>query len=408
MSAPARVEERYLLEPALTADPYPYLDQLRDQGPVHWSPLHQAWLVTGHEQVQRSLRHPQLSADRLGPMREAVPAGARDDAERAFAILARWMVFTDPPHHRRLRQVFSEQFSARAIGRYRRLVERMTRASLARRAVAGRTGDLVADLARPLPAQVFGRWLGVPAQDGPSFWFWNARIGDLVLGAAQDERAYRTSLQSLVALEDYLTELVARRRAEPADDLVSAVLAEGRVGSTVTGQEFVGLLTQMAFAGGETTSNLVANAVRALLQHPDELAAVRADPGLVPAAIEETLRFDGPSKMSVRSVVADLQLAGAHLRAGDKVFLVTAAANRDPARFADPHTFSVRRGDAGGHLGLGHGPHFCIGAALARLVTQVVLDVLVRERPGLALVDDRHAWQPSLLNRSLTALPVRY
>ncbi|WP_340559284.1 cytochrome P450 [Streptomyces sp. GSL17-111] len=400
--------ERYLLEPALTADPYGYLDALRATRPVYWSALHRAWLVTGHAQVMHCLRDPAFSAERVRPLMDAVPDGAREDAGRAFGILSRWMVFNDPPNHRRLRQAFQEQFSARAIGRYRAFVERATRAMLARRAAPGRTGELLADVARPLPALVFARWLGVPQAHSPSFWYWNARVGDLILGAAQEEREYRTSLQSLVNLEDYLADLVRQRRAEPKDDLISSVLAQGRIGTSVSEEEFVGMLTQMAFAGGETTSNLIANTVRALLTHPESLAAVRAEPELVPAAVEETLRFDGPSKMSVRTVAHDAELDGETLRAGDRVFLVTAAANRDPARFPDPGTFDVRRDNAASHLGLGFGAHFCIGAALARLVAGVVVDVLLREYPALRLTDGRHTWQPSLLNRALTALPVRY
>jgi cytochrome P450 len=403
----AILTERYLLDPELVADPYGYLNSLRDHAPVFWSPLHRAWLVTGNEHLMRCLREPAITADRVRPMMDAIPEGARADGERAFEILSHWMVFNDPPVHRRLRQVFSEQFSARSVGRYRALIERVTRSVLARRAVAGQVGDLAADVAKPLPALVFARWLGVPHEHAKSFWYWNARVGDLILGAAQEEREYRTSLQSLVQLHSYLAGLVAKRRAEPKDDLISAVLAGGEIGKSVSEEEFVGMLTQMAFAGGETTSNLIANAMRALLLHEDELAAVRAEPELLPAAVEEAMRFDGPSKMSIRGAAADFELGGQSIRAGDRVFLVTAAANRDPARYADPDRFSVRRKDTT-HLGFGFGPHFCIGAALARLVARSTLGVLVHDYPGLAVVGRQHTWQRSLLNRSLTALPVRY
>lgn len=402
-----RFAERYLLDPGINADPYGYLNALRDHEPVYWSNMHRAWLVTGYEPIMHCLRDPAVSADRVRPLMDAVPEGARDDAERAFAILSRWMVFNDPPQHRRLRQVFQEQFAARAVARYRSFTERATGAMLARRAAPGRTGDVAADIAKPLPALVFARWLGVPQAHSPSFWYWNARVGDLVLGAAQEEREYRTSLQSLVSLEEYLGKLVAERRADPKDDLISSVLAAGRVGDSVSEEEFVGMLTQMAFAGGETTSNLIANALLALLQQPDLLAAVREDPELVPAVVEETLRLDGPSKMSIRNAARDFDLGGHTIRSGDRIFLVTAAANRDPARFTDPDRFDLRR-DVSTHLGFGFGAHFCIGAALARLVAGVVVGTVLRDHPGLALDGQRLNWQLSLLNRSLTALPVRY
>ncbi|MFG2298918.1 cytochrome P450 [Streptomyces sp. NPDC048603] len=400
--------ERYLLDPAVNADPYDYLNSLRDHDPVYWSAMHRAWLVTGHAQLMHCLRDPAVSAERVRPLMDAVPEGAREDTERAFSILSRWMVFNDPPQHRRLRQAFQEQFAARAIGRYKTFVERATRAMLARRAVPGTVGDLLADIARPLPALVFARWLGVPQAHGPSFWYWNARVGDLVLGAAQEEREYRTSLQSLVRLEDYLAGLVRERRADPKDDLISSVLAGGHVGKTVSEEEFVGMLTQMAFAGGETTSNLIVNAMLALLRHPDQLAAVREDPALVPMVVEEAMRYDGPSKMSIRTAARDFGLDGRAVRSGDRMFLVTAAANRDRDRFPDPDAFDVRRGSAS-HLGFGFGAHFCIGAALARLVAGAVIDVLIREYPDLELADQQPlTWQLSLLNRALTALPVRY
>ncbi|MGW3339159.1 cytochrome P450 [Streptomyces sp. NPDC001009] len=405
-TAPA-FAERYLLSPDLVAEPYGHLDALRAHAPVHWSPLHHAWLVNGYDQVMRCLRDPAVSADRVRPLMDAVPQGAREDAERAFSILSRWMVFNDPPQHRRLRQVFQESFAARAVTRYRVFTEKATANVLARRAVPGRAGDLMADLARPLPALVFARWLGVPRTDAPAFWYWNARVADLVLGTAQEESEYRASLQALVSLEDYLADLVARRRAEPADDLISQVLREGRVGDSVTEEEFVGMLTQMAFAGGETTSNLIANTVVAL--HTEgRLDEVREDPELVRAAVEETLRLDGPSKMSIRTAARDLDLDGHTVRAGDRIFLVTAAANRDPARFPDPGRFDLRRTGAT-HLGFGFGAHFCIGAALARLVAVAAVGTLVRDHPDLTLDEPgRLTWQPSLLNRALTALPVRY
>lgn len=400
--------ESYLLSPALVAEPYGYLNRLREHAPVHWSPLHHSWMVTGYGQLMRCLRERAVSADRVRPLMDAVPEGARADAERAFGILSRWMVFTDPPQHRRLRQVFQEAFAARAIARYSAFTEKATAAILTRRAVPGEQGDLMADVAKPLPALVFARWLGIPRTDSAAFWYWNTKVADLVLGTAQEESEYRASLQALVSLEDYLGELVARRRAEPGEDLISQVLREGRVGDSVTEEEFVGMLTQMAFAGGETTSNLIANTVLALHTRPDQLAAVRADPALAQGAVEETLRLDGPSKMSVRTAAEDFELDGRTLRAGDRIFLVTAAANRDPGTFPDPDRFDVRRRGAT-HLGFGFGAHFCIGAALARLVAVAAVRSLVTERPDLVVRDPGAVtWQPSLLNRSLTALPVRY
>jgi cytochrome P450 len=399
--------EKYLLDPAVNANPYDYLSALHEYRPVYWSTVHRAWLVTGYSQVVQCLREPAISASRVKPIMERMPQSSHGAEERAFGILSGWMVFNDPPAHRRLRAVFQEQFSARSINRFRSVIEAAARGLLSRRAVSGNVGDAVADVAKPLPSLIFARWLGIPRQHSPAFWYWNARISELVLGSTQPESEYRTSIESLLHLYDYLADLVRLRRDQPGDDLISSVLAGGQIGESVTDDEFIGLLTHLAFAGGETTSNLIANGLRALLQHPGELDAVRGDPDLLPGCVEEVLRFDGPSKMSIRIAASDFKLGGTTICAGDRIYLITAAANRDLAQFPDPDRFTAARSNTM-HLGFGFGEHFCIGAPLARLVARAAIGALVRDYPSLELVDAEHTWHLSLLNRSLTTLPVRY
>lgn len=402
-----RFADKYLLDPAVNANPHDYLSALRQYQPVYWSTVHRAWLVTGYSHVVHCLREPAISASRVKPIMEHITGSARGDEERAFAILSGWMVFNDRPVHRRLRTVFQEQFSARSINRFRPAIEASARGLLSKRAVSGNVGDAVADVAKPLPSLIFARWLGVPPQHSPAFWYWNARVSELVLGATQAEREYRTSIESLLHLYDYLADLVRLRCAEPGDDLISSVLASGQIGESVTEDEFIAMLTHLAFAGGETTSNLIANGLRALLRHPSELDAIRADPDLLPGSIEEVLRFDGPSKMSIRIAASDFKLDGSTICAGDRIYLITAAANRDPSLFPDPDRFIATRSNTM-HLGFGFGEHFCIGAPLARLVARAAIGALVRDYPNLKLVDVEHTWHLSLLNRSLTMLPIRY
>ncbi len=402
-----RFADRYLLDPAVNANPYDYLNALREYQPVYWSAVHRAWLVTGYSHVVHCLREPAISASRVKPIMERIPEGSRGDEERAFEILSGWMVFNDPPVHRRLRAVFQEQFSARAINRFRPVIEATARGLLSKRAVSGNVGDAVADIAKPLPSLIFARWLGVPRQHSPAFWYWAARVSELILGTTQGEPEYRTSIESLLHLYDYLADLLRQRRAEPGDDLISSVLATGQIGESVTDDEFIGMLAHLAFAGGETTSNLIANGVRALLRHPGELDELRRNPDLLSGSIEEMLRFDGPSKMSIRIAASDVKLDGSAICAGDRIYLITAAANRDPAQFPDPDRFIVGRSNTM-HLGFGFGEHFCIGAPLARLVARAAIAGLVRDYPNLELVDVEHTWHLSLLNRSLTMLPIRY
>ena len=401
------VRDRYLLDGALVADPFDYLAELRTADPVHFSAVHHAWLITGYEQVSHCFTEPAVSADRITPMLSRTPRHLLSPAAaRAFEIMAGWMVFVDPPEHRRLRSVFKGAFGPRQVRRNRPMVEAAV-ARLTAEAGAGRAvTDLVADFARPLPATVAAAWMGVPAEDTAMFQRWALRVGDLVLGAVQSPDDDERSQQALLDLFGYLKGLVEQRRAEPREDLISAALAGGLVGEAVSVDEFVAMLTHVAFAGGETTSNLIAVGVWNLLRHPDQLDRLRADPALAPSAVEELLRFDGPSKMSIRQVGADFELAGRHLRRGQRMYLVHAAANRDPARFERPDTLELTR-HPNPHLGFGQGAHFCLGAPLARLVAGAALTDLLAAAPGIALAGGTPRWQPSLLNRSLAELPVR-
>ncbi|MAO80048.1 MAG: cytochrome [Nocardioides sp.] len=392
----------HLLDPEINADPYPYLNQLRDRSPIAWSEVHRAWLVTGYDEIKACLKIPSVSADRV-----SLTSADAAKRERASQILSSWMVFNNPPDHRRLRDAFREAFSPRTIDSLADTVQGITIGHTRRTSHSGGVGDLVSDVAHPVPAAVFSHWLGVPPRDQPAFWFWNARVADLILGNAQSADEYTTSIESLIHLHAYMSQLVEQAMNEPGDDLIGSVVARGHIGRSVTPDEFVSMLTQLAFAGGETTSNLIANAVRALLRDGSLWASLRDDPHLVSSAVDETMRFDGPSKMSVRVAARDFDFRRCKVREGSRILLVTAAANRDPRRFHDPDRFDPRR-DASAHLGFGYGAHFCIGASLARLVANTAIRSLVEAFPDLELLGSDHEWHLSLLNRTLRSLPVQY
>ncbi|MGC4808258.1 cytochrome P450 [Micromonospora sp. DT233] len=407
MTTTAPVTDRYLVDDEILADPFPYLAELRAAAPVHFSPVHRAWLVTGYDPVAACFTEPAVSADRISPMLAQTPLHLLSpEAARAFKIMAGWMVFVDPPEHRRLRSVFRGAFGPSQIRRNRPMVRAAVTRLTAQAGAGGGVTDLVADFARPLPATVAAAWMGVPVDDTAMFQRWAIRVGDLALGGVQTPDEHERSQRALLDLFDYLRELVRARRADPQADLISSALASGLVGDSVSEDEFVAMLTHVAFAGGETTSNLIAVGVWNLLRHPDQLALLRTEPELAPTAVEELLRFDGPSKMSIRQVKDDFELGGQRLRAGERMYLITAAANRDPARFRRPDELDLRR-HPNPHLGFGQGAHFCLGAPLARLVAGAALTDLLAAAPRLALAADRVSWAPSLLNRSLQALPVR-
>ncbi|MFJ3793956.1 cytochrome P450 [Kitasatospora sp. NPDC090091] len=407
MTATDRAIDPYLLDDEVVADPFPHLARLREAAPVHWSPANRAWLVTGYDQVAACFAEPAVSADRITPVLAQTPLHLLGpEAARAFQIMAGWMVFVDPPEHRRLRSVFRGAFGPGQIRRNRPMVQEAVARLTARAGAGGPVTDLVADFARPLPATVAAAWMGVPPEDTADFQRWAILVGDLALGSVQSPEETENSHRALLDLFGYLRRLVRRRREEPGADLISAALAGGLVGAEVGEDEFVAMLTHIAFAGGETTSNLIAVGVWNLLRRPDQLELLRADPESARGAVEELLRFDGPSKLSVRQVAADFALGDRTLRAGDRLYLVTAAANRDPSRFDRPDELDIGR-SPNPHLGFGHGEHFCLGAPLARLVAGAALTDLLAASPHLALAGHEVGWQPSLLNRSLRSLPVR-
>jgi cytochrome P450 len=399
------VVDRYLLSDELVREPYGYLGQLCRSAPVYWSSVHRAWLITGYQEIATCLRAPEVSSNRIGPMLARTPAHLLEpDARRVFDILAGWMVFVDPPEHRRLRSAFRGVFGAGQMRHNQPLVH-----SVVSRLLDSIPGegvfDLVAEYARPLPALVAARWMGVPEEDNETFCSWALAVGDLVLGASQTSEERERSERSLLDLFTYFEKIVGDRRARPRDDMVSFVLSSGSVGTSVSDREFTAMLTHLAFAGGETTSNLIANGTRALLHHPDQLAEVRADIELMPTAVEELLRFDGPSKMSVRHAAQAFTLGGSKIAEGDRIFLVSAAANRDSRQFPDPDVLDVQR-NPNPHIGFGHAHHFCLGAPMARAIATRALAQLIQRYPSLALAGPADNWQRSLLNRSLTTLPV--
>ncbi|WP_405714769.1 cytochrome P450 [Streptomyces xanthophaeus] len=381
------------------ADPYPFYAALRTAGPVHQVDMgggDRSWLVVGHEEARQALNHPGLAKDWLGSGQfAAIPATAANTN----------MLESDPPHHTRLRRLVSREFTARRVEALRPRVQQVTDGLLdAMAARPERRGDLIRDLAVPLPLTVICELLGVPDLDSARFRFWSAEIV-APSGAGPDGRV----MEEMTA---YLFELVAAKAADPGDDLLSALIrTRDEGGDQLSPEELIGMAFLLLIAGHETTVNLIGNGVRALLAHPDQLAALRADPeGLIDGAVEEMLRYDGPVQHATyRFALADLELGGVTVPAGSSVMVALASADRDPARFAEPDVFDIRR-NAAGHLAFGHGIHFCLGAPLARMEGRIAVRSLLERFPDLA--EDPQAgprdWLPGTLVRGVTRLPLRW
>ncbi|MFJ2784451.1 MULTISPECIES: cytochrome P450 [unclassified Streptomyces] len=379
-----------------TANPYPFYAKLRQAGPVHEVRVpdgFQFWLVVGHEEGRAALADPRLA-------KSPSVIGVRPPEEDIIGV---HLLGADAPDHTRLRRLVTGEFTARRVEALRPRVERLASELADAMEPSGRA-DLVDAFAYPLPIIVICELLGVPAEDRDTFRRWSH---ELVTPA--DERGTETAMKGFAG---YLDELIEDKRAAgPADDLLSGLIAaRAEDGDRLSLPELRAMAYLLLIAGHETTVNLIANTVRNLLTHPEQLAALRADPALLDATIEESLRYDGPVETSTfRFTREPVVIGGREIPAGQYVLVGIGALDRDPARFPDPDRFDVRR-ETKGHLAFGHGIHYCLGAPLARLEGRIALRTLLDRFPGLEL-DPRAApweWIPGLLLRGVRHLPVRW
>ncbi len=406
MSAPVAAEYD-LLAPATLADPYPLYRSLREQGSVHWSESLGGWGLTRHADVRPALNDGDLSARRFAPYLERLAGRADADPHdvRLYESLSRWFTFDDPPGHTRLRTFTRKVFSApmKAMGgSVEALVDELLDGI-----EANGCGDVIADFARPLSVGAIADLLGVPREHCDRFTAWSDLLTQVIGGALQVGDRRRRASEGVEALDEYLGELVRRRRAEPSPDLIGRLAATDGDGAP-TDEEIAAIGAMMLFAGHGTTTNLIGNGLLALLRHPDQLDVLRRDAGLVPAAVEELLRFDSPVQVTVRNAARDGALGVEEIAAGDRVFLFVASANRDAPGVDSPDELDVTRGD-GRHLTFGYGIHFCIGAPLARIEAPVAFARLIERFPKLrlALPEDELEWQRTVGFRGPQSLPVR-
>ncbi|GIG91402.1 cytochrome P450 family protein [Plantactinospora endophytica] len=443
-----------LFDARFLADPYPGLAALRTAAPVHRLTLPDGanvWLVTRYADVRAGFADPRLSLDKANST----------DGWKGFSLppaLDANLLNMDPPDHTRIRRLVRHAFGPQRIARLRPKIEAAAEALLDRMAPAGRA-DLVAEYAGPLPVTVISDLLGVPEEDRPALRGWT----DTMLAPPADDP--RAAGRAVMAIQDFLVRLIADKRRDPGDDLLTAMIAArdtdeddatsaalssprfstaapttsptpttaeaggngspSRVGvpgadgsapprqdggDRLSEDELTSLAFLVLFAGYENTVHVVGSGLLALLRNPEQLALVRAGVEPSTAAVEELLRYEPPATVALRRfALTDITIGGVTVPAGATVLLCVAAANRDPERFADPDALDLTRPD-NGHLTLGHGIHYCVGAPLARLEAQIAIGAVLRRFPKLALAVDpaELAWRPSFRTRGLTSLPVTF
>lgn len=382
-------------------DPYPYLDEIRERDPVHWSYVLRGWLISRHADVFEFLRDPATSKE-MGNVRRRSPM-ADPRFERGPEDSGSMLVL-DPPDHTRLRSLVSQAFTPRAVAALQPRIEEIAGALLDDVSEASEF-DLIAAFADQLPVIVIAELLGVPPEDRGRFKAWSDGVAAGLRYDPTGER-FRQMSGALEALTGYLADIVAERRREPRADLVSALVAAEEQGQRLGEGEILSTLRLLLIAGNETTTNLIGNGMLALLRHPAELAKLRADPSLMPRAIEEMLRYDSPVQAVRRIAMRDFEIQGKVIRTGDPVVCLLGAANRDPRAFEDASAFRIERED-GHHVAFGHGIHYCLGAPLARLEGAIGFRVLLDRFPSLELAPPGVWWRDTGSLRGPARLPLR-
>jgi cytochrome P450 len=393
-----------LLEPSNRADPYPAYDRIRENGPLQLPDMNLN-VFSSYQDCDDVLRHPSSASDRLKST-----AAQRDIAEgvEARRIGPPGFLFLDPPDHTRLRKLVSKAFVPKVVKALEPDITALVD-SLLDKVVEQGCFDVIADLAYPLPVAVICRLLGVPIEDEPQFSHASALLATALdpvntfTGQAADN--FDEMLQAGRWLREYLRELIARRRSDPGDDLMSALIHVEESGDQLSEEEIVATCNLLLVAGHETTVNLIANAILAMLRHPRQWTALAADPQRVSAVVEETLRYDPPVQLMGRIAADDMTIGDAAVPKGDVMMLLLAAAHHDAAAFDRPDDFDPDRENIR-HLGFGKGPHFCLGAPLARLEAAVALSKLTARFPQAQMAGDPQ-YKPNLTLRGLASLEVK-
>ena len=391
-------------DPDIIADPYPALRALQDEDPAHWSEALGGWVLTRYADVRRALVDKRLSADRMRPYFAHQARAGRPGLPHLERYLTPWAVFNDPPLHTRLRGVMACAFNRR-LPAMRPRVERLVAELLDDLEGRGQA-DVIAAFAYPLPASAIMVMLGAPREEIGEVRLWSDElatfVGSAMMSADKPERAD----EGIGRMADYFERLIAERRRRPREDMLSDLMAADAQGRRLADDELVAAAILMLFAGHETTTNLIGNGLYELIRHPRQMRAMRDAPGLAACAVAEVLRYQGPTAAMTRILGADMEMHGAAMRRGERVFAMIHAANRDPRQFAEPGRFDVRR-RPNPAITFGAGIHFCLGAPLARLEGEIALPALLARFADFELLDDKPAWSDSLVLRGLRRLEVR-
>ncbi|HEV3367145.1 MAG TPA: cytochrome P450 [Acidimicrobiales bacterium] len=396
-------------DPTWASDPFPLYADLRQRAPIHRNDLG-FWVVARHADCLAVLRDRRASSDSLNVAVERMPEGfrtpiAEDDPVAAAMLEMRPFLFRDPPDHTRLRGLVSKAFTPKVVEALRIGTQLVVDELLDAAMEAGQV-DLLEAFAYPLPVRVICDLLGVPVEDQDRFKVWS---GALARGLDPDflltTEVIEARGEAVLQFSQYFFELLAERRQEPGEDLLSRLVQAEDGGTVLSEGELLSTCILLLVAGHETTVNLISGGTLALLRNPDQWERFRTDPEVHRSGVEEMLRFVSPVQLTGRALTEDCEFGGVRFAAGDFAMLLLASGNHDPDQFEDPERFDVTR-TPNNHLGFGFGIHHCLGAPLARMETQVALASLARRAPDLALAADDVTYKSNIVLRGMESLPV--
>lgn len=387
-------------DPNMRADPYPYYHRLRSVEPIHQTPFGY-WVVSSYRATDALLRDPRVTSEFHRDAKWAEHRGGWDSP--VVTDTRMWMLMLDGSAHRRIRGLVNPVFSAGALLRMRPRVEQLLTRFLDEMGT-GEGIDMISSLALPLPVSVICGLVGLPFEDREQCRAWTEAIGHVV-DPALDTATEQKMNKALVEFREYITGHLAARRRDPQDDILSRLAAAEVDGGRLTDDEIIANVLLTFNAGHETTVNLLGNGMLALLRHPDQMAALRADPGLIEEGINEIARYDAPVQLVARIALDDIKVDDTLIPAGSKIMLLLGAASRDPERYPDPDRLDLRRTDVK-PLAFGAGPHYCIGAMLGKMEGRLVFTEMLRRYRRISLADETLVWRPHVNFRGLSRLPL--
>jgi cytochrome P450 len=396
-----------VLHPDFVANPVPMIDRMLREQPIAFDPRLGGWLLGSYSDTMALQRDPRLHSNRVGYISAALPPELRAMIMPLSDWYEQWLPMKDPPEHTRLRRLAAPAFQPRNLTRLERRVEEVVD-QLLDRVMAAREMEVSRDFAFPVPRTIIGAMIGIPDEDIDGLMPWTHDLMDLLGGALNTAERIAHARRSHDEMTAYYRELIEDRRRRPVEgEILSSLVQAHEAGDRLSMDELVSMIALLTVGGYETTAQLITNGTLLLLQNPEQLALLRSNPALVPSAVEEMLRLEPSPSFNTRTVREPFEYKGHRFEPGQILYFVVLAANRDPARFPDPHRFDITRTD-NAHVTFGFGIHTCLGAALARMEARIAFQRLIARLPGLSLPEQPIVRRPSMAMRALERLVVRW